>query len=219
MAALVNGLMMLVIVALIVYETIQRLRHPTHVEGIWVIVIASLGLVVNGLVAAILSKTHQTLNVRAALLHVVGDLLGSVAALVAGIGIYFTGWLSLDPMLSLIIAALILFSTTNLLRETIQILMEGVPGNVQIEDIGRELLAVPGVRAIHDLHVWSVSSHQTALSAHVEIVDLSNWVNVLETARITLRKKFGIEHITLQPELSGGLKQPHKIQVPIISKR
>jgi len=205
LAALFNALLMLAVVTVLVVEAIARLQAPRPVAGEVVVVIAAVGLAVNLLVLMVLSRGAQDLNTRGALLHVFGDLLGSVAALIAGAVIHFTGWLPIDPLLSLLIAALILVSTLRLLREALHVLMEGVPRDLDLDAVGRELAAVPGVVSVHDLHIWTVGSAGPALSAHVVVKDLGAWMPVLERLRALLASRYGIEHTTLQPELAPGL--------------
>ena len=132
-------------------------------------------------------------------MHVLGDLLGSVAALVAGAVIVFTGWTPIDPLLSLLICFLVLASSLRLLREVLRALLEGVPAHLSLEQIGRALAAVPGVSSVHDLHVWTLSSNRVALSAHLLVADFAQWPEVLTTARDVLAQQ-GIAHVTLQPE-------------------
>lgn len=218
-AGFVNGLVMLGLIVFIVVEAIGRLHDPKPVAGGGVMAIALAGLLVNLWVVAMLSRGERTFNSRAAMLHVLGDMLGSFAALTAGAVIYFTGWLPIDPILSLMIAGLILVSAYILLREALHVLMEGVPAGIQIEAVGHELTRLPGVRAVHDLHVWTLASGQMVLSAHVEVDDLSSWPRVLESARIRLHDRFAIDHITLQPEIPGWLKQPYTAQVKIVPKK
>ncbi len=129
-----------------------------------------------------------------------GDLLGSVAAIVAGVVIYFGGPLIADPLLSMFVAALILRSTFGVLRETTLVLLDSVPENVDYATVGRSLAAVPGIVSVHDLHVWSMVPGKSALSAHVLVDDIERWPVVLHQARFILRREFGIDHITLQPE-------------------
>lgn len=199
-AALANGLFMLLVVGGIAFHAVERLRHPQDVAGGVVMTIAAVGLVVNLVVARILHAGEQNLNTRAALLHVLGDLLGSVAALVAGGVVYFTGWTPIDPLLSLLICALILFSSMHLLRDVLHVLMEGVPPYLDLPEVGRAMAAVPGVRSVHDLHIWTLSSGLVALSAHVVIEDMGRWQAVLEALRQLLKERYAIEHVTLQPE-------------------
>lgn len=200
LAALVNSLGLLVLVAWIAVSAVQRLQDPQPVAGVAVSVTAALGLLVNIVVAWMLSRSASNLNTRAALLHVAGDLLGSVAALIAGVVITFTGWTPIDPLLSLAIAALIVTSSLRLLREALHGLMEGVPLNLSLEEIGKAIAAVPGIESVHDLHVWSVSPDKPMLSAHVLVKDLKRWDAILAEARAMLHDRYGIAHVTLQPE-------------------
>lgn len=198
--ALINGMLMLGVVILIVVEAVQRLLQPRPVMGGAVIAIALLGLCINALVAWLLSRGDDSLNTRAALLHVMGDLVSSIAAVIAGVVVYFTGWSLIDPLLSMLIAVLISLSTVRLLREALHVLMEGVPASFDVEGIGRGLAGVPGVTSVHDLHVWSLGTHNVALSAHVEIERLEDWPGILRRAQSLLHDDFGIDHATLQPE-------------------
>jgi cobalt-zinc-cadmium efflux system protein len=132
----------------------------------------------------------------------VGDLLGSVAALIAGVVIVFTGWTPIDPLLSMVIGALILVSSLRLLRQALHGIMESVPLHLSLEEIGREMALVPGVVSVHDLHVWSVASDKIMLSAHLTVADMACWEGILAESRKRLHERFGIGHVTLQPELS-----------------
>lgn len=201
LAALFNSLMMLVLLGYIVHEAIDRFSSPHAIAGGTVIGVAVIGLGINLLVAWILSRGEHTLNSRAAMLHVLGDALGSVAAISAGIVIVTTGWTPIDPLLSLLVAVLILVSALRLLREVVHVLMEGVPLQIQLESVGHDLAALPGVQRVHDLHVWTLSSGTVALSAHLDVRDLANWLHILAAARDMLAKQHGIAHVTLQPEV------------------
>ena len=215
LAALFNSVLMLALIGFIVHEAIERIGAPREIAGSAVIGVAVVGLIVNLIVAWILHRGEQTLNSRAALLHVLGDMLGSVAAITAGIVIVTTGWTPIDPLLSLLVAALILASALRLLREVLHVLMEGVPLNVQLDAVGHDLAALPGVLRVHDLHVWTLSSGTIALSAHLELRDLADWPGILAAARQTLDAHHGIRHVTLQPEtlaaapLVRGPYSPH----------
>lgn len=199
--ALINGLLMLGVIAFIAIEAIQRLQNPHLVHGTEVMIIALVGLIVNIVVARQLHQHQHSLNAKAAFLHVMGDMLGSIAAILAGAVIYFTGWMPIDPILSFFISALILFSTINLLREVLHVLMEGVPRHLDLELIKEKMRSVPSVLEVHQIHVWSLSSENIALSAHVVLQDVHAWRPALLTLRSLLQKDFGINHITLQPEI------------------
>lgn len=202
LAALVNSLGLLVLVMWISVSAVQRWQTPQAVQGEAVSLTAALGLLINIGVAWLLFRGEQNLNTRAALLHVMGDLLGSVAALIAGVVIVFTGWTPIDPLLSLAISALILVSSLRLLRQALHGIMEGVPLHLSLEEIGQEMACVPGVVSVHDLHVWSVASEEIMLSAHLTVADLAHWEGVLAESRKRLLARFGIDHVTLQPEPS-----------------
>lgn len=213
--ASLNGLLMLLIIVVLVVEAVQRLLEPKPVAAAAVMVIAAVGLIVNGGVAFILSRGHPSLNVRGALVHVIGDLLSSIAALIAGAVVWATGWLLIDPILSIVIAALILTTTVQLLRDTLHVLMEGVPSAVDIAEIGAALAALRGVSEVHDLHVWTIGSERAALSAHLEIERLEAWPAILHQAQRVLRDRFGVDHVTLQPELPAALRPPREAPVTI----
>jgi cobalt-zinc-cadmium efflux system protein len=199
-AALINGLLMLAVVAGIVITAIDRLRNPQPVMGGTVMLIAVAGLAVNIIVALMLSRGEQTLNTRAALLHVMGDLLGSVAALLSGVVITFTGWTPIDPILSIFICLLILFSAFRMLGETLHVIMEGVPLYLSLPEVRAAMTGVKRVHAVHDLHIWTLSSNKVALSAHVVIDDISCWQETLHELQHLLHDRFDIDHLTLQPE-------------------
>lgn len=208
-AALANGLFMLIIVIGIVVEAIERLRTPQPVNGAAVMIVASLGLAINMAVAYTLRQGEETLNVRGALLHVMGDLLGSMAALVAGAVIYFTAWTPIDPILSLFICLLILLSSLYLIRDALHVIMEGVPAHLDLHEVGRALAKGHArIKSVHDLHIWSLSSGMIALSAHVVIDDMRHWDAVLQDLSGLLRERFAIEHVTLQPETATHVLKP-----------
>lgn len=217
-AAFVNGLAMLLIVVVIAVEAIGRLLDPQPVSGLGVMIVAFVGLLANLFVAFLIGRTERNLNTRAALIHVVGDLAGSVAAVTAGAVIYYTGWQPIDALLSIVIAVLILGSTVRLVLDALHVLMEGVPSGLRIEEIRSAIGTFAGVRAVHDLHVWNISSGQVALSAHVELDNLDNWAALLESARQMLQTRFGIAHVTLQPEPTGGINPGYRARVKIIAQ-
>lgn len=205
--ALLNGLIMLGVVAFIVFEAIQRLYAPQAVLGGEVMLIALIGLMVNVFVARQLHQHQDNINNRAALLHVMGDLLGSVAAIAAGAVIYFTGWMPIDPILSIFISVLILIATVNLLRQALGVLMESVPPHIEIATVSQALSALPEVQEVHSVHIWALSSEVTALSAHVVLDDMQDWRKVLEDMRTLLHERFTIDHVTLQPETTSNSDQ------------
>lgn len=203
LAALINGLVMVALVGIIAWQAILRFQDPPEVKGLAVMVVALIGLLVNLLVLWILSRGARNINVRGAMLHVLGDLLGSVAALTSGIVILATGWMPIDPILSLFICVLILVAAVRLLREGLHVVMEGVPADLDLEQVRTRMTAAGGVVEIHDLHIWQVSSERVALSAHVVIGDMNEWPSILDQLVELLEREFGIDHPTLQAEPAG----------------
>jgi len=201
-AAIVNSVFMLLIVAGIVIEAVDRFRHPGTIDAASVMLIGGIGLIVNIFVALVLSGDSHNLNTRAALLHVFGDLLGSVAAIFSGVVIHFWGWLPADPIVSIFICSLIVVSSLRLLKEAAHIIMEGVPGHLDLREVGEAMAgADEAVRSVHDLHIWTLSSGHVALSAHVVISEMDYWPAVLQDEQQLLQSRFGISHVTLQPEV------------------
>ncbi len=217
-AAFFNGLLLLGIVVLIVVEAIERLQQPQPVSGSGVLVVAFLGLLINIAVLRILGHGEHNLNTRAARLHVIGDLFGSIAALTSGAVIVFSDWYPIDPLLSFVIGALILVSTIRMLRDALHVLMEGVPLEIDLPEVGQALAQVPGVNSVHDLHVWTIASGQIALSAHVDVDTLDHWPATLERIRSVARSRFSIEHVTIQPELAGGINPEREVVIPIVPR-
>jgi cobalt-zinc-cadmium efflux system protein len=199
-AAFVNALGMLALVAWIMIQAVQRVMNPTSIDGGTVSIIAFGGLLVNLLVAWLLHRDQSSLNARAAFVHVLGDLLGSVAAIVAGLLIYYKGWQLADPILSVFVALLIVRSTWGILKDALWHLMDAVPNHIDFNRVGASLHAVEGIISVHDLHIWSMSPEQPTLMAHVLIEPHTPWPDVLERARVMLRQEYQIDHITLQPE-------------------
>ena len=202
LAAFINACAMVAIVILIAVEAVDRISHPQPVQGGIVLGVALIGLAINLVAVWLLSGHGHDLNVRGALLHVIGDLLGSVAALVSGAVILLTGWTLIDPILSLLIMLLVLVSAMRLLREALHALMEGVPLHLDLGEVGRAMTAVAGVQSVHDLHIWTVSSSRIALSAHVVLRHIDDWPPILAQLQHALRERFGIDHVTLQPEIN-----------------
>ena len=207
LAAFVNSLAMLALVVWIVFEAISRFYDPHQVDGFTVTVVASIGLLMNVVVAWVLSRDKKSVNTRAALVHVMGDLLGSIAALLAGVVIQLTGWMPIDAILSILVSLLILKSTISILRESYHFLMEGVPLHIDYLQVGKDLRGVPGVLAVHDLHVWEMTPSFPALIGHIEIADMQEWPQIMSRINIMLLDQHGIDHVTLQPEELGGLDE------------
>jgi len=203
LAAFVNSIAMLALVLWIVIEAVSRFANPHKVDGLTVTVVAAIGLVMNIVVAWVLSRDKKSVNTRAALVHVMGDLLGSVAALVAGVVIQLTGWMPIDAILSILVSLLILKSTISILHESYHFLMEGVPLHIDYLQVGTDLRRIPGVLAVHDLHVWEMTPSFPALIGHIEIANMQEWPGIMARINAMLLDKHGIDHVTLQPEEVG----------------
>jgi cobalt-zinc-cadmium efflux system protein len=200
LAALVNGAALLVISGFIFVEAWDRVREPVVIDGVVMLVVATLGLIVNAVGALLLhSHAHDNLNVRGAYLHVLGDLLGSVGAITAGVIVLTTGWSPIDPIISAVIGLLILVSAWNLVREATDVLLESVPAHVDMDAILSDLTGIDGLEDVHDVHVWTLTSGFVALSAHGVIDDARQHTRILDEVRERMREH-GIEHVTFQIE-------------------
>ncbi len=203
LAAFVNGAALLVLSVWVVAEAIGRLRAPAPVDSTIFTVVAAAGLVVNLIAVRVLHGDHaHSLNARAAYLHVLSDLLGSVGALGAALVVAFTGWTYADPIVSIVLAVLILVGAWRLVRESVDVLLEAVPRHVSMPEVERRMRAVPGVEAVHDLHVWTVTSGMVAMSGHAVVPELARHPEVLERIRAGMRE-LGIGHVTIQLERGG----------------
>lgn len=208
LAALVNGAVLLAVSAWVLVEAWTRLAEPRPVQGGLMLAVASGGLAVNAVGLVLLHGSRSSgLNLRAAWLHVLGDALGSVAAIVAGILIAAFGWTWADPLASSVIALLVIRSTWGLLRETVGVLMEGAPGHVDVDAIRDAIADVEGVAAVHDLHVWSITSGMVSLSCHVVWTDEAPAVEALSRVHDVLAASFGIHHVTVQVEPIGFVER------------
>ena len=203
LAALANGALLLAVTAGIVLEALQRVRHPAQVRPGILLGVATLGLLANIVVAVILHRAKgESLNIRGAYLHVLSDLLGSVAAITAGAIILATGWVLADPLISLGLSLLLIAGAWRLVRQSVDVLLEAAPRSVSLPDLEAAITAVPNVHGVHDLHVWTVSSGIVAMSAHATVPDPASHQEALE--EITRRvRRFGIQHVTVQLEKSG----------------
>ena len=207
LAALVNGAALFGIAALIVIEAVRRLQDPPAIRTGLFLAVAAAGLVVNLVSLALLHRVREgSLNVRGAYLHVLGDALGSVGALSAAAIIALTGWTLADPLVSILLSLLILVGAWRLIRESTDILLETAPRHVSIPEVQRRMLAVPGVSAVHDLHVWSVTSGMVAMSGHAVVPDLVAHPGVLDEIRAEMAR-MGIGHVTIQLEVEDGCEE------------
>lgn len=203
-AAVVNAGTMLAIAALIAYEAWVRIGAAREIQGGMTAAIALAGLIFNLGIMRWLAPHRHDMNARAAALHVLGDALGSVGALISGLVILLSGWTPIDALASLFICVLLAVSSLRLLREGLHALMEGVPLKLSVEAVGTELARHAAVESVHDLHIWTLSGSRVALSAHVVLHDLSRWEPTLRELQVLLRARFGIDHVTLQPELGAA---------------
>ncbi len=202
LAALLNGLILVVISIFILKEAFERFAHPANVIGEGMIIISSIGLIINILVAWILSRgqTKENLNIRSAFMHVIGDLLGSVGAIVAALLIIFFGWNFADPIASIIVSLLVLYSGWHILKESVNILMESKPAEINSEKVIGELETIKGVTGVHDLHIWMITSEFPSLTVHLNVTPESDRDRILEEAIFLIHKETGISHITIQTE-------------------
>jgi len=202
LVAFINGIILWGLVLFIWYEAARRLAHVTEVDAVPMLVVAVIGLMINMVSAWVLASSQRdNLNVRGAFLHVLLDMFGSIGVVTAGVIMLSTGWYVVDPLLSVGLSILILWSATKLIKESVNILMEGSPGHVNVSQVREELLAIEGVRNVHDLHVWTLASGIDAMSGHAVIDgEGGRSQRVLEDAKAILKRRFSIDHITLQLE-------------------
>jgi cobalt-zinc-cadmium efflux system protein len=202
LAAFLNALTLIVIAAWIAFEAFHRISHPTPVQPRIMMFVAAAGVLMNGLIAAMLWRVSHDINIRSVFIHMLGDTLSTAAVIVGGLVILLTGRTWIDPALSLAIAALILWSSIAIVRETLNILLEGTPRGISLVEIRTTLAAIEGVEDVHDLHVWSLGSNTHALASHVIIADIPPSASnlILDRIKLVLRERFFIHHTTLQFE-------------------
>jgi len=201
LAALLNSLVLLVLAGAILYEAAQRLREPHPVPGGPLLIIGGLGLGANVVSAWMLRRQAEgNLNVRAAYLEVLGDALGSVGVLVAAVVIMLAGWTPIDSLVSMAIGVFIVVRTWRLLTQVVNVLLEGTPAHLDVGEIEAAMRGVVGVRRVHELHVWTLTSGRDAMSAHVVVDDLSESDRLLEELHRVLHARFGVDHTTIQLE-------------------
>ncbi len=205
LAAFVNALTLIVLAGWIALAAIHRLSTPVSVQPKLMMTVAAAGVLMNGLIAALLWRFSRDVNIRSVFLHMLGDTLSTAAVIAGGAGILFTGVLWIDPVLSLIIAAMILWSSAGIIRQTLHILLEGTPRTLQLADVRAAMQSVPGVMNVHDLHIWSLGSNSHALASHVTIAEMpmSECGDILACLKETLGQRFHIHHTTIQFETIG----------------
>lgn len=201
LAAFVNGVALVLISLFIIYEAYERYAAPPEIKGSALTAIAAGGLLVNIVCAWILHGDHRhDLNMRGAWLHVMGDALGSVTAIIAGVLIIAFGWLWADAVCSALISLIIVFSAWNLIRESVNVLLEGTPAHINLAAVDDAILETEGVSGVHDLHIWTITSGLEALSAHVRHDEKIVQAELLKSLRQRLHAQFGIDHLTIQME-------------------
>jgi cobalt-zinc-cadmium efflux system protein len=205
LAAFLNGIFLWAVAVFIFYQAILRIQQPAPVESLNMLIIAVLGLMANGLSAVTLSRSKDdSLNVKGAFLHVVADTLGSVGAISAGLIMFFTEWYLIDPLISMMIGVLIVYSSGKLVRDSMNVLLEGVPSHIDVSVLERRILEVKDVKEVHDLHVWCITpTKMCCMSGHVVVEKGTNRKKVITTLINVLKEEFGIDHTTIQLEDEG----------------
>jgi cobalt-zinc-cadmium efflux system protein len=202
LAAFVNALMLVALSVFLMWESYQRLRQPEPVQDTAMLVVAAIGIVVNLGIAWGLRGHGHDLNIRAAFLHQMGDAASCVAIIVGAILIRYTGWLVIDPLLSMLISLVIIWTAWDIFKDSLNILLEGLPKGMQLAEVTRQMRTVPGVEDVHDLHIWSLGSEARALSCHLLIDDMppSESESILRQVNLLLAERFSIHHTTIQFE-------------------
>lgn len=206
LAALFNALILLIAIGGIVWEAASRFNHPVPIQGGIVMLVAAIGVVVNGITAWLfMSGNKDDLNLRGAFLHMSADALVSLGVVIAGAVFIWTGWMWLDPAISLLIALVILLGTWDLLRHSLHLSLDGVPASVELNNVRSYLLALPGVSEVHDLHVWAMSTSEIAMTVHLVVRDGHPGDDFLHRVAEELRHDHAIEHATIQIENSARI--------------
>jgi cobalt-zinc-cadmium efflux system protein len=205
LAAFVNAVTLVVLSAWIAIEAIHRIAAPVEVQPRLMMYVAAAGVLMNGTVATLLWRFSRDVNIRSVFLHMLGDTLSTAAVIAGGAAILFTSMTWIDPLLSILIAGMILWSSVGIIRETLNILLEGTPRNLQLGEIRKAMASVAGVLDVHDLHVWSLGSQSHALASHITIAEMpmSECSSILEGINCALRDRFHITHTTIQFETTG----------------
>jgi cobalt-zinc-cadmium efflux system protein len=205
LAAFVNAVTLVLLSAWIAIEAIHRIAAPVAVQPRLMMYVAAAGVLMNGTVAALLWRFSGDVNIRSVFLHMLGDTLSTAAVIAGGAAILFSGLTWIDPVLSIVIAGMILWSSVGIIRETLNILLEGTPRNLQLGEIRKAMASVEGVLDVHDLHVWSLGSQSHALASHITIAEMpmSECSSILEGINCALRERFHISHTTIQFETTG----------------
>lgn len=203
--SLLNALLLLVAVGIIIAESVHKLRTPTTIDGVAISWTAGIGILVNGITTLLLLRGQQNdLNIRGAFLHMAADTLVSAGVVISGIIIAFTGWYIIDPIISLVIALVILISTWELLHDSVRLALDGVPEDVDIDHLREHIVSIPHVEGVHHIHVWAMSTTENALTAHVVVDDMQHAHEAVQQIKQTLSHE-GITHVTLETETQDDM--------------
>lgn len=210
LAALVNAVVLLVGMGALGWEAIGRFQHPAQVNGVPVIWVAAAGIVINGVSAALfIAGSKHDLNIRSAFLHLASDAVVSLGVVIAGAVILWTGWTWVDPVTSLLIVLVIVVGTWSLFRESLNLALDAAPTGLDVSEVRRYLAGLPGVAELHDLHVWAMSTTETALTAHIVIPGAGSHDALLAQTAAELKERYRIGHVTIQIEAGDGSQPCH----------
>ncbi|ABE40865.1 cation diffusion facilitator family transporter [Rhodopseudomonas palustris BisB5] len=214
LSALANAVVLLLLTIYILYEAYQRFQAPPEILSGPMLIVATIGLSVNLISMKLLAGgSSESLNVKGAYLEVLGDMLGSIGVIVAALLMMWKGWALADPIIGAGIGLFIVPRTWILLKQVTHILMEATPANIDVSAMEKRLTAIPGVSRVHDLHVWTVTSGFDSMSCHLVVEDMSVWRDVLREARVTVRRDFKIDHVTIEVEHGATMDEEAKLHV------
>ena len=200
LVSVANAIILIAAVGVIIFESIEKIVRPVEVEGEWIIIVAGIGVIINGFTTWLFNRDKgRDLNIKATYMHMLADTLVSIGVIVSGVIIKFTGWNIIDPIIGLAIAAIILYSTWDILKDSIRLALDGTPEQFDVEDIGRQMEAEDGVEEVHHIHIWAISTTEYALTAHIVISDIDNMHLIKERLKALLGS-IGIAHSTLEFE-------------------
>ena len=200
LVSVANAIILIAAVGVIIFESIEKIVRPVEVEGEWIIIVAGIGVIINGFTTWLFNRDKgRDLNIKATYMHMLADTLVSIGVIVSGVIIKFTGWNIIDPIIGLAIAAIILYSTWDILKDSIRLALDGTPEQFDVEDIERQMEAEAGVEEVHHIHIWAISTTEYALTAHVVISDIDNMHLIKERLKALL-VSIGIAHSTLEFE-------------------
>ena len=206
LVAMFNSAVLVAISVFIIFEAVRRMLAPHSIEGLLVVGFAAAGLVINGVAALLLRAHGGDLNLRSAFLHLLGDAVTSLGVMLSGLVVYLTGWSYADAIVSVLVSLWIAREAVAIVRKTVNVLMEGTPEGLEFAEVDQAMMAVPGVKGVHDLHIWAISSSDLALSAHVVVADaaLSELGAMMTAVKDMLARDFGVGHVTVELEDEGG---------------